>query len=163
MRVTRTHTLPALLLGMDRWRASPPYYYHLLPRTCFLLRSSNTSPSFPHLPFPVTRRAISRLLWGLLLHFFSFLPPTLPFARALHNRVSFYGALIKMHIDVRETTHIIHNPGKERSRGGRERERDKKILGSDDWKKFKRYLSGNILTFVLRTLCVRLINWDLYM
>lgn len=54
---TRTHTLPALLLGMDRRRASPPYYYHLLPRTCFLLRSSNTSLSFPHLPSPVARNA----------------------------------------------------------------------------------------------------------
>lgn len=33
-----THTLPALLLGMDRRRTSPFYYYHLLPCTCFLLR-----------------------------------------------------------------------------------------------------------------------------
>lgn len=45
-----THTLPALLLGMDRRRTSPFYYYHLLPRTCFLLRRQRDAHAPPHRP-----------------------------------------------------------------------------------------------------------------
>lgn len=103
----RTRFLHCCLVWIA-WRASPSYYYHLLPRTCFLLRSSPTrirlSPPLPSI------RAISRPYGSLLSTLFlpfrrlAVIAPFVSFAILRHSSKNAY--------ITPDTTHIILLEGK---------------------------------------------------
>ena len=103
-RIRFLHCCLAWIAGVR----APPYYYHSLPRTCFLLRSSNTSPSpsFSICPPPsLSIFAINRPLQGLLS----------TSSRLFHQRVPFCNHAFFLRrpdknasINVwHETTHLI--------------------------------------------------------